>query len=91
MLADQCSIDSTLADVFMYCWNDKCNVWTILNSLKKNFLYMTRAILDAAIVWWEGVPSSQFENLDQWHSISRQTGETQAELIKQTISFSKQE
>ena len=48
---------------------------------------MTRALIDAGIVWWEGIPDKKTENLDQWNSLSRQTGETMAELVKETTNF----
>merc|ERR1719498_38297 len=53
----------------------------------ENFLYMTRAVIDASIVWYEGVPGSQTENIDQWHALSRQTGESLAEIVKEFIGF----
>ena len=52
-----------------------------------NFLYMTRALIDAAIVWFEGVPEGQETNVEQWHNLSRQTGETMAEIIKEMTAF----
>lgn len=48
---------------------------------------MTRALIDAGIVWWEGIPEEQMENIAQWHDLSRQTGETLAELVKETTNF----
>ena len=48
---------------------------------------MTRALIDAAIVWYEGVPESQEENLEQWHALSRQTGESSAEIVKEFVGF----
>jgi hypothetical protein len=71
MVADVCPTDSMLSDVFTYAWNDRLDIWDILNNLKNNWLYMTRAMIDAAIVWWEGIPSGMYEDLDQWHAISR--------------------
>lgn len=52
---------------------------------------MTRAMLDAAIVWYEGVPAHEQENKEQWHRLSRQTGETVAEIVKEVTNFDPQE
>jgi hypothetical protein len=44
---------------------------------------MTRALIDAAIVWYEGVPDSQEANLAQWDNLARQRGEPAADAIKE--------
>ena len=36
-----------------------------------NFLYMTRAMIDAAIVWYEGVPEDKLQDAEQWYNLSR--------------------
>ena len=59
----------------------------IYENFLENVLYMTRALIDAAIVWYEGVPESIDENPEQWHSLSRQTGESSAEIVKEFIGF----
>jgi len=48
---------------------------------------MTRALIDAAIVWYEGVPESKDVDLQQWHALSRQTGESTAEIVKEFVGF----
>ena len=56
-----------------------------------NFLYMTRALLDAAIVWWEGLEGQKDENgevpTEEFNQLARQTGETIAEIIKEITNF----
>lgn len=91
MLGEKCTIDKAINDVYLYCWNKGCQLENLWGNTKGNVLYMTRAILDAAIVWYEGVPASQTENLDQWHALSRQTGETVAEILKEITNFKPQE
>lgn len=39
---------------------------------------MTRSLIDAGIVWMEGVPKSYEEEQTQWQALGRQTGETLA-------------
>lgn len=55
---------------------------------------MTRALLDSAIVWFEGLPEGKEgeEEKDevQWHELSRQTGETVSEIVKEITNFSHQ-
>ena len=48
---------------------------------------MTRDIIDAGIVWWEGVPKSQSSEIGQWHRLSLQTGETVAGIVKEFTNF----
>ena len=62
MLTQQCSLDQTINDIFIFCWNDNCEFMSILEHTYMNFLYMTRALLDAAIVWWEGLEGQKDEN-----------------------------
>jgi hypothetical protein len=63
MWGEKCKIDMTFNDLYIYCWNEGCEIEQIGEHLKKNFLYMTRALIDAGIVWWEGVPNEKMENL----------------------------
>ena len=90
MGSEKCTIDKTLNDVYLYCWNDGCRLDELWGHTEKNFLYMTRAIIDAAIVWYEGIPESEESDLDQWHRLARQTGESVSEIIKQFINFTPQ-
>ena len=71
MLGEKCTIDRAINDVYLFCWNNGCNLERLWGNTSSNFLYMTRAMLDAAIVWYEGVPSEMQENKEQWHKLSR--------------------
>ena len=87
MAAEKCSIDKTINDVYLYCWNYGCELSELWGNTMLNFLYMTRAMLDAAIVWYEGVPESTSVEIVHWHDLSRQSGETMAEIIKEVTNF----
>ena len=56
MGTQQCSIDRTINDLFIFCWNEGCELGELWVHTYMNFLYMTRALLDSAIVWFEGLP-----------------------------------
>jgi hypothetical protein len=90
MFSDKCRIDQTFNDVFIYMWNNEFEPTMLWHNFLNNFLYMTRALIDAAIVWWEGVPDSITEDYEQWHALSRQTGESSAEIVKEFIGFTPQ-
>ena len=87
MGSEKCTIDKTLNDVYLYCWNKGCRLDELWGHTESNFLYMTRAIIDAAIVWYEGIPENEGTDLEQWHRLASQTGESVAEIIKQFIDF----
>ena len=88
MVSDICKIDETFNDFYIYCWNVGCKPEDMVGNTEKNFLYMFRSLIDAAIVWYEGVPPDKFQNYKQWVSLSRQTGETFAQIVKQFTAFS---
>ena len=71
MYSNKCKIDETINDVYVYCWNNGCNGAELLQHAELNFLYMTRALIDAAIVWFEGIPADKETNLEQWKNLSR--------------------
>ena len=71
MWSDKCKIDQTVNDVYIYFWNENFHPGLLVSNTEANFLYMTRAIIDACIVWWEGVPPSTNEDIPQWHKLSR--------------------
>ena len=58
MVSEKCKIDMTFNDVYLFCWNEGCTPDQVGKNIEKNILYMTRDIIDAGIVWWEGVPES---------------------------------
>ena len=59
MGTQQCSIDKTVNDIFVFCWNEGCELGELWEHTYMNFLYMTRALLDSAIVWFEGLPEGK--------------------------------
>ena len=59
MWSDKCKIDSTINDLHVFCWNYGCTANEMWEHTELNFLYMTRAMIDAAIVWFEGVPEDK--------------------------------
>ena len=82
MVSDICKLDETFNDFYIYCWNVGCQPSDMLVNTEMNFLYMFRSLIDAAIVWYEGVPPDINTNFKQWVQLSRQTGETFAQIIK---------
>ena len=74
MGGEECKIDATINDFYVYCWNYNINSTLVLNNLKTKFLYMTRTLIDLSIVWFEGVPESYDVDLEQWDALARQTG-----------------
>ena len=90
MLTEKCHIDYIINDMFLYCWNVGCHSDEIWERTENNVLYMTRALIDAGIVWYEGVPEEKYQNRQQWDNLSRQTGETVAEVIKEFTGFEAQ-
>ena len=87
MWSDKCKIDSTINDVYVFCWNNGCAAGELWNHAELNFLYMTRALIDAAIVWFEGIPEDKLADAAQWDNLARQTGETVAEIVKEITDF----
>ena len=90
MLSDKCQIDKVINDFFLFCWNKGCYPDEIGANAESNYLYMTRSLIDASIVWMEGVPQSTGEGHDQWRKLSHQTGETVAEIFKKFTMFETQ-
>jgi hypothetical protein len=90
MLGEKCNIDGIFNDIYIFCWNEGCYSDEMWSNTENNFLYMTRALIDAAIVWQEGVPQSEQSNIEQWYALARQTGETVAEIVKEITNFTPQ-
>ena len=63
MGAEKCSVDKTFNDLYLFCWNKGCDIQELWGNTTLNFLYMTRAIIDAAIVWQEGVPEDEDQDI----------------------------
>ena len=70
MWGEKCKIDTTFNDLYRFCWNEGCLVGEMWTNTKGNFLYMTRSMIDAAIVWYEGVPPELADDITQWHNLS---------------------
>lgn len=87
MVQEQCKITETINDLFLFCWNQGCEVEKIGQHFEKNWLYMTRAIIDAAIVWYEGIPTEMAKDISQWHDLGRQTGESIAQILQHIFAF----
>ena len=62
MGGEKCTIDMAINDIYLFCWNKGCAWNKLWTNTESNFLYMIRDILDAAIVWYEGVPESREED-----------------------------
>lgn len=56
-----------------------------------NFLYMTRALIDAGIVWFEGLEVEKDADgvipNHAYMALSQQTGDSLAEIIKEITNF----
>ena len=87
MVGDRCSIDNIFHDMATYCWNEGCWMSDVEKDMTLKILYMTRSILDAIIVWYEGIPNSIDVEHEKWQSLSRQTGKTIAEIVKEITNF----
>ena len=57
-------------DFFIYLWKDGTTLAELINNITTNWLYMTRALIDAGIVWYEGVPANITVEPEQWHKLS---------------------
>lgn len=64
MLTDQCAIYHTWNDFMVYCWYQGC--WPSLDVWQYGIkgLYVARALNDAAIFWYEGMPSRAVEEVE---------------------------
>ena len=64
MLTNDCDIDHIVNDYMVYCWYRGCWPEQMLAQVENKFLYILRAINDAAIVWYEGIPDSKVNLTD---------------------------
>ena len=51
MWSDKCTIDSTIKDIYDFCWDNDCTYRSLWANSKGNALYMSKAVIEAAIVW----------------------------------------
>ena len=61
----------------------------MLLSSGNKMLYVLRAVNDAAIVWYEGIPEGERteEVIEQWAHLAEQTGVTMAEILQDITGF----
>jgi hypothetical protein len=66
MVINECGMNHLFNDYSSFCWYKGCWPQQFLYKLLDNFLYILRAINDAAIVWKEGLDELS-ENPDRTH------------------------
>ena len=77
----------------VFCWYRGCFPRQILFETPVKILYVMRAINDAAIVWYEGVPKEGETPLDQmtaierWTGLVEETGRTSASILQDLTGF----
>ena len=76
MFTTYCQVDDYIQDYMLFCWYRGCWPDQWLYQIKGKFLYILRAVNDAGIVWYEGVPESEESETDQeqWITLAEQTG-----------------
>ena len=94
MVFSECGFDHLLNDYATYCWYKGCWPKQFLYKMLDNFLYILRAINDAAIVWKEGLDEFS-ENPDRthvdeerdWAKLSAQTAQTLGAIAQDVTGF----
>jgi len=94
MVFNECGFDKLLNDVSSYCWYKGCWPEQFLYKGLDNFLYILRALNDAAIVWKEGLDELS-ENPDRthvdeerdWSKLSAQTFQTLGSIAQDITGF----
>jgi len=87
MLTNTCGLDHTFNDFSTYCWYRGCWPMQFLYKSGDRFLYILRALNDAAIVWREGIAEANDPSIaldakqEKWAKLSAQTGTTLAEIF----------
>jgi hypothetical protein len=64
MYAEQCTMERTFNDFFIFLWKDGTTFGELWENFLTNWLYMTRALIDASIVWYEGIPKDINSNVE---------------------------
>ena len=75
----------------VFCWYTGCWPRQMLTQSLSKVLYVARAVNDAAIVWYEGIPEEESaggQDVAEWAVLSEQTGLTLAQVIKDLTDFS---
>ena len=89
MFTTYCNLDDYVEDYMLYCWYRGCWPEQVWNQVKGKFLYILRAINDAGIVYYEGVPASNEseQDMEKWINLSESTGQTFASIFKDLTGF----
>ena len=90
MGVNECDIDTTINDFMVFCWYKGCWPRQMLSQSLSKILYVLRALNDAAIVWYEGIPEEESVNgqdIEEWAKLSEQSGLTLAQVIKDLTDF----
>lgn len=94
MVFNECGYDKLFNDYSAYCWYKGCWPEQFLYKGLDNFLYILRAMNDAAIVWKEGLDELS-ENPDRthvdeerdWAKLSAQTFQTIGSIAQDVTGF----
>lgn len=88
MFNNQCDIDETINDFMIYCWYQGCWPKQMLLESGPKILYVMRAINDAAIVWYETLPTKEEKeeegaevDAEEWAHLAESTGTTVAQIL----------
>ena len=88
MATSECGLDKIFNDYSTYCWYKGCWPMQFLYKSGDKFLYILRALNDAAIVWREGIeefqknPNKSYEQEEpEWGRLTAQTAMTLADIF----------
>jgi hypothetical protein len=94
MITNECGLDHTFNDYATYCWYKGCWPMQLVYESGDKFLYILRAVNDAAIIWKEGMdevhahPELNYEQEDkQWSRLSAKTGQSMADIFQDLTGF----
>lgn len=89
MATNKCSINEVINDYMVFCWYRGCWPQQFLTKLEYKWLYILRAINDAAIVWYEGIGEIEDpeESSKAWVRLSLVTGKSVAVIIQDLTGF----
>jgi hypothetical protein len=89
MFNTQCGVDETVNDFMVFCWYRGCWPRQIMLQSGSKILYVMRAINDAAIIWYEGIPDGKMsqEDLKSWDKLAESTGLTVAQILQDLTGF----
>ena len=94
MVVNECGLDHLLNDYSSFCWYKGCWPKRLLYNSLDNFLYILRALNDAAIVWKEGLDEfsehpdrSHVDEERDWAKLSAQTAQTIGAIAQDITGF----